>query len=204
MQPLTKRQYQVLNLIRQRLTHDGSPPTRAEIAKALKLQSSNTAEAHLRALVKKGYIELLVGRNRNIRLLEDTQDTPSTGLPLVGKVAAGAPILAVEHIEGHHCLESLFSPSADYLLRVWGISMCEAGIFDGDLLAVKRTSHAEHGQIVVARLEDEVTVKRLERRDNRIRLLPENADFPPIEIDTTRTKFAIEGIVVGVIRNRGL
>jgi repressor LexA len=204
MRTLTKRQYQVLNLIRQRLTHDGSPPTRAEIAKALDLQSSNTAEAHLKALARKGYIELLAGRNRNIRLLEDNQDAPPTGLPLVGRVAAGSPILTVEHIEGHYCLESLFSPPADYLLRVRGMSMREAGIFDGDLLAVKRTAHAEHGQIVVARMEDEVTVKRLECRNNRIRLLPENADFTPIDINPTQTTLAIEGIVVGVIRNRGL
>lgn len=204
MRTLTKRQDQVLNLIRQRLTQEGSPPTRTEIANALGLQSSNTAEAHLRALAKKGYIELLAGRNRNIRLLEDNQDIPPIGLPLVGRVAAGSPILTVEHIEGHYCLESLFSPPADYLLRVRGMSMCEAGIFDGDLLAVKRTAHAEHGQIVVARMEDEVTVKRLEYRDNRIRLLPANADFTPIDINPARTSFDIEGIVVGVIRNQGL
>lgn len=204
MQPLTERQRQVLDIIRQRLIHDGSPPTRTEIAKILRLHSSNSAEAHLKALAKKGYIELLPGRNRNIRLLQRLDATPSEGVPLVGRVAAGSPILAVEHIEGHYGLENLFSSPPDYLLRVRGMSMREAGIFDGDLLAVRRTSCAKHGQIVVARVEDEVTVKRLEQRGDRVRLLPENSAFTPLDIDPARTNLVIEGIVVGVIRNQGL
>lgn len=204
MSSLTKRQQQVLQLIRQRLADEGSPPTRAEIANALGLHSANTAEAHLRALAKKGYIELLAGRNRNIRLREDTEEVPPNGLPVVGRVAAGSPLLSVEHIEGYFSIESLFSPPADYLLRVRGMSMRDAGIFDGDLLAVKRTAQAEPGHIVVARLDDEVTVKRLTYHDNQIRLLPENPDFVPIDVDPARSQFAIEGIVVGVIRQRGV
>jgi len=200
MKPLTERQQQVLALIRQSLAEEGMPPTRAEIARALRLKSANTAEAHLRALAKKGYIELLGGRNRNIRLIE-SGNSPPHALPIVGRVAAGAPLLAIEHIEGQASLETLFHPRPDYLLRVQGMSMCEAGILDGDLLAVKRTSVAENGQIVVARLEDEVTVKRFERYGKRVRLLPENKAFAPLEVDPARVTLVIEGIVVGVIRS---
>lgn len=199
MKTLTELQRRVLELIRTCLTEEGMPPTREEIARALGFKSANTADAHLKALAKKGYLQLLPGRNRNIRLIEVV--SPSLHkLPIVGKVAAGAPVLAVEHIEGHQDLETLFHPRPDYLLRVRGLSMLDAGILEGDLLAVKRTTEADNGQIVVARIEDEVTVKRFERSGRRVRLLPENEKFSPIEIDPDRVSLAIEGIVVGVIR----
>ncbi len=168
MKPLTERQRKVLELIRQHLAREGMPPTRAEIARALGFSSTNTADAHLRALTKKGYIELVPGRNRNIRLRE--MALPSGGkLPVIGMVAAGAPILAAEHIEGYSNLETLFHPQPDYFLRVRGMSMGEAGILENDLLAVKRNPEADSGQIVVARLDDEVTVKRLELDGDTIR-----------------------------------
>ena len=196
MDELTPRQHEILELIRSHLESTGSPPTRAEIARALGFRSPNAAEGHLRALARKGAIELVPGSSRGIRLRQ------TAGLPVVGRVAAGSPILAEPHIEDHYQLDPrLFSPHADYLLRVRGWSMRDAGIRDGDLLAVHRTPEARDGQVVVARLEDEVTVKRLQHSGNRARLLPENPDFAPIEVDLARQPLEIEGIGVGVIRN---
>ncbi|MGH8162459.1 MAG: transcriptional repressor LexA [Gammaproteobacteria bacterium] len=200
MDLLTPRQAQILALIRERLTAQDSPPTRAEIAARLGFHSVNAAEDHLRALARKGAIELLPGTARGIRLKEPVSE--EEGLPLVGRVAAGAPVLAVEHIEGRYRVDrKLFKPRADYLLRVQGESMIEAGILDGDLLAVHRTADVADGQIVVARLDDEVTVKRLRRRGRRVELLPANSAFAPIVIDAARS-FAIEGLGVGVIRGQ--
>jgi repressor LexA len=201
MDKLTVRQQQVLDLVRDSVLERGLPPTRAEIAEALGFRSVNAAETHIKALLRKGYIEVTPGASRGLRLTGHTT-APAMGLPLVGRVAAGSPILAQEHVESRISMdETLFQPQPDYLLRVRGMSMRDAGILDGDLLAVHRTSQAENGQIVVARLEDEVTVKRLEKRGKRVRLLPENPEFTPIEIDTTRETLVIEGIAVGVIRN---
>jgi len=197
MDTLTPRQQQVLALIRDHIAAHGLPPTRAEIAQSLGFRSPNAAESHLRALARKGVIELLSGSSRGIRLVE-----PSAGLPVVGRVAAGQPILAEQHVETHYRLDpALFRPRADYLLRVRGMSMREAGILDGDLLAVHRTPEASNGQIVVARLDDEVTVKRFRRHGHRVSLLPENPDFAPIEIDLREQPLVLEGIGVGVIRN---
>lgn len=196
MRTLTPRQQEILALIRQCITQTGYPPTRSEIARALEFRSPNAAEQHLRALARKGAIEIRPGTSRGIRLLGE-----EAGLPVIGRVAAGSPILAEEHIE-QHCLVAakLFSPRADYLLRVRGMSMRDAGILEGDLLAVHRTFEARDGQIVVARLHDEVTVKRFERRGPRVRLLPENPAFQPIEVDLRREPLVIEGRGVGVIR----
>ena len=161
--------------------------------------SPNAAEEHLRTLERKGAIEMLAGASRGIRLTE------APGLPLIGRVAAGSPLLAVENIEMHCQLDpQLFKPRADYLLKVRGMSMRDAGILDGDLLAVHRAHEARSGQVVVARLHDEVTVKRFRRRGNQVQLLPENPDFKIIEVDLRRTPLAIEGIAVGVIRNGAL
>lgn len=196
MDTLTARQAEILELIRETLEATGLPPTRAEIAQALGFSSANAAEGHLRALARKGAIELVPGSSRGIRLREEL------GLPVVGRVAAGSPILAEQHIETHYRLDPrLFQPRADYLLRVRGMSMRDAGILDGDLLAVHRTREVRSGQIVVARLDDEVTVKRFRRRGNRVTLLPENPDFAPIEIDLRQQPLDIEGLAVGVIRN---
>lgn len=198
MSSLTPRQTQVLELIRVRLADSGSPPTRAEIARELGFRSPNAAEEHLRALARKGVIELVPGASRGIRLVEE-------GLPVVGRVAAGQPILAEQQIETHYRLDPhLFRPRPDYLLRVRGESMRDAGILNGDLLAVHRAPEARNGQIVVARLEDEVTVKRFERRGRRVRLLPANEAYQPIEIDLRHEPLVIEGIGVGVIRNNTL
>lgn len=195
---LTSRQEQVLDVIRQYLADTGYPPTRADIARELGFKSANAAEEHLRALARKGAIEMIAGASRGIRLTE------STGLPIVGRVAAGSPILATEHIEDYCELSAqFFSPPADFLLRVAGDSMKDVGILDGDLLAVHNTSTARDGQIVVARIEDEVTVKRLQRAGaHMVKLLPENADFDPIEVDLRTTDCSIEGISVGVIRQQ--
>lgn len=196
---LTARQTQVLELIRASITGSGLPPTRAEIAEALGFRSANAAEDHLRALARKGAIELLPGASRGIRLTEAY--TERLELPVVGQVAAGYPILATEHIEARHQVDpDLFKPRADYLLRVKGMSMRDVGILDGDLLAVHATPEARNGQIVVARLDDEVTVKRLKRQGSHVWLLPENAGFDPIEIDLRHQPFAIEGLGVGVLR----
>jgi repressor LexA len=202
---LTSRQQQILDWIRAFIDTNGMPPTRAEIATGLGFSSASSADDHLQALAKKGALELLPGASRGLRL-KDVPGTPVQGmLPLVGRVAAGSPILATEHVEGHFRVDpSLFSPPADYLLRVRGMSMKDAGILDGDLLAVHRASDARSGQIVVARLSaaagDEVTVKRLKRRGRDIVLMPENAQFSPMVIDADDAGFAIEGIAVGLIR----
>ena len=195
---LTSRQEQVLDVIRQYLADTGYPPTRADIARELGFKSANAAEEHLRALARKGAIEMIAGASRGIRLTE------STGLPIIGRVAAGSPILATEHIEDYCELSAqFFSPPADFLLRVPGDTTKDVGILDGDLLAVHNTSKARDGQIVIARIEDEVTVKRLQRAGaNMVKMLPENADFYPIEIDLRTTDCSIEGISVGVIRQQ--
>lgn len=193
---LTLRQREILDFIRDSLAAEGRPPTRAEVCTAFGFRSPNAAESHLRALAAKGAITLEDGRARGIRL----PDKP--GLPLVGRVAAGNPILAIEHIESRHAIDpALFSPRADYLLRVSGMSMRDAGILDGDLLAVHHSGEARSGQIVVARVDDEVTVKTFTRKGPLVTLLPANADFAPIEIDTRREPLVIEGIAVGLIRN---
>jgi repressor LexA len=198
MEKLTKRQQEVLDLIRDFIEEYNAPPTRAEIAEAMGFRSANAAEDHLKALVRKGAIEMYSGASRGIRLLEGK---PS-GIPLVGRVAAGNPILAEENIEDHYQLDAnLFYPAADYLLRVNGMSMRDAGIVNGDLLAVHRTHEASSGQIVVARLGDDVTVKRFRRRGNKVRLMPENPNFRPIEVDLRHEELVIEGLAVGVIRN---
>ena len=196
MNELTARQSEVLQLIADFLQTTGFPPTRAEIAAQLGFRSANAAEDHLRALERKGYIEMLPGASRGIRLRENL------GIPVVGRVAAGSPILAEQHIQGRYQLDpGLFNPRADYLLKVRGMSMRDAGILEGDLLAVHRTSEARSGQIVVARLGNEVTVKRFRRQGNQAVLLPENPDFEPIPVDLKRDFFAIEGLGVGIIRN---
>lgn len=196
MTPLTPRQQEILELIRTTLDTTGMPPTRAEIARALGLRSINGAEGHLKALARKGAIDLMPGTSRGIRLRDEG------GLPLVGRVAAGSPILAEQHIEQHWRIDpGLFRPRADYLLRVRGDSMRDAGIHDGDLLAVHRTGEARNGQIVVARVEDEVTVKRFQRKGRQVYLLPENPEFAPIHVDPKRQQLVIEGIGVGIIRN---
>lgn len=197
MSGLTDRQRQVLELIRQHIDETGYPPTRADIARELGFRSANAAEEHLRALARKGAIEMTAGTSRGIRLCEER------GLPVVGRVAAGNPLLAAEHIERHvEISPRIFSPAADYFLRVNGMSMRDAGILDGDLLAVHRSSEARDGQIIVARIDDEVTVKRLKRtRDaHLVELLPENPDFEPIRVDLRQHEFALEGIGVGVLR----
>ena len=196
---LTARQTQVLELIRQYIVDAGYPPTRADIAKELGFKSANAAEEHLKALARKGAIEMIPGTSRGIRL----PDLVDPGLPVVGRVAAGDPILAEENIEDRIDLPaSFFQPHADYLLRVRGDSMMNAGILDGDLLAVHKTEVATHGQIVVARIEQEVTVKRFQRTKhrNQVMLLPENDAYQPIEVDLATQNFAIEGLSVGVIR----
>lgn len=205
MKTLTARQQQVLDLIRHCLHEQGMPPTRAEMAQALGLRSANAIEDHLKALARKGFIELLSGRNRNIRLLQgplryvDVPERREAGLPLVGRVAAGTPILAEQNLDGYYTGAELFRPRAHYLLRVQGMSMRDVGITDGDLLAVHRTMEARNGQIVVARLEDEVTVKRFEQVRHRVWLRPENPDYRPIEIDLRQDELVIEGLAVGVI-----
>jgi repressor LexA len=199
VEELTRRQTEILELLRTHLEETGFPPTRAEIAAHFGFSSPNAAEDHLRALERKGAIEILPGASRGLRILQ------ADGLPVVGRVAAGAPMLAEQHIDARYRIDSgLFKPRAHYLLRVRGLSMRDAGIFDGDLLAVHRTRDARSGQIVVARLNDEVTVKRLKRRGNQVQLLPENPDFAPIEVDVRKDKLELEGIAVGVLRNKSL
>ena len=196
MKPLTARQAEILQLIRDFVQSTGFPPTRADIAQVLGFKSANAAEDHLKALARKGYIELLPGTSRGIRLAE------RTGLPVIGRVAAGSPILSEEHIQDRVQIEpTLFNPLADYLLKVRGTSMRDIGIHEGDLLAVHSTSEARSGQVVVARINNEVTVKRLRRQGNNIQLLSENPDFKPIKINPKRDHFAIEGLAVGLLRN---
>jgi len=203
--PLTARQQKVLDWIRRYLESTGMPPTRAEIAAGLGFRTASSAEDHLRALARKGVLLMTPGASRGLRLRE-MPELPGAGLPLVGRVAAGNPILAAEHIEAHVRLDpALFTPRADYLLRVRGHSMKDAGIFDGDFLAVHRSSEARSGQIVVARFAgrsgDEVTVKRLKRHGGQLLLVAENPDFAPIVVDPKEAAFAIEGIAVGLVRN---
>lgn len=202
MNALTARQQQILDLIREHIDTHGRPPTRAEIARQLGFRSVNAAESHLKALARKGVIELAGGINRNIRLLVASSNDP--GLPVIGRVAAGSPVLAEAHVERHCQVDpKMFHPAPDYLLRVKGTSMQNAGIHDGDLLAVHRTPEAAEGAVVVARLDDEVTVKRLVRREGRLWLLPENPEFSPIPVPEYGGGFAIEGVVVGIIRTGG-
>ncbi|WP_425356592.1 transcriptional repressor LexA [Vreelandella utahensis] len=199
---LTPRQQQILDLIREHVHSTGYPPTRAEIASTLGFKSANAAEEHLRALARKGAIEMVKGASRGIRLPE-VEESP--GIPIVGQVAAGNPILAEENIEDHCTLEpGFFTPAADYFLRVRGTSMENVGILDGDLLAVHRTTDVHNGQIVVARLEDEVTVKRFRREGSTVWLIAENDEFDPIQVDLTDTPLDIEGLGVGVIRRGDL
>src|SRR6059058_1985574 len=195
MEDLTKRQQEILTMIRDFMDDSGFPPTRADICRVMGFNSPNAAEEHLRTLERKGAVEMPAGASRGIRLKQ------ASGLPLIGRVAAGSPLLAIENVETHFQLDpQLFKPRADYLLKVRGLSMRDAGILDGDLLAVHRTTEARSGQIVVARLHDEVTVKRLRRRGNTVELLPENPEFKTIVVDLREDDFAIEGLGVGVIR----
>jgi repressor LexA len=215
---LTARQQQILDLIQSAIARTGAPPTRAEIAAELGFKSANAAEEHLQALARKGVIELVSGTSRGIRLQSEAlrsihesrvkqfqlplQGLAQLALPLIGRVAAGSPILAQEHVDQTYYVESgLFQRRPDYLLKVRGMSMRDAGILEGDLLAVHRTEEARSGQIVVARLGDEVTVKRLRRRGHSVQLEAENPEFAPIEVDLRRDALTIEGIAVGVIRN---
>ena len=233
---LTDRQQQILDLIGQAILQTGFPPTRAEIATALGFKSANAAEDHLRALARKGVIELTAGASRGIRLTEAANTlrdlrnlndpsaahsgdldmpadqprlraAPGSGfllLPLIGRVAAGFPMLATENIEKEINIDpDMFSQRPDYLLKVKGLSMRDVGILDGDLLAIKKTSEARNGQIIVARIDDEVTVKRLQKSGNSIQLLPENPDFEPIIVEAGQD-FSVEGIALGLIRNTPL
>jgi repressor LexA len=200
MRELTPRQKQILILIQKVMQDTGMPPTRAEIAKTLKFRSVNAAEEHLRALERKGVIELLPSTSRGIRLKDSLRE--QMGLPLVGRVAAGQPILAQEHIEARYQIDpDMFRKPPHFLLRVHGMSMRDAGILDGDLVAVHRTPDVRTRQIVVARLDDEVTVKRYKQEGHRVWLLPENPDFQPIQVDLREQSLSIEGVVVGVVRD---
>jgi len=200
MQNLTSRQQQILLLIQRAIKETGMPPTRAEIAQALGFRSVNAAEEHLRALERKGAIELLPGTSRGIRLKDALRE--QLGLPLVGRVAAGEPILAEEHIEARYQIDpAIFDAEPHFLLRVQGMSMRDAGILDGDLVAVHRAPEVRNRQIIVARLEDEVTVKRYRQEGHHVWLMPENPDFEPIEVDLREELMTIEGVVVGVVRN---
>lgn len=218
---LTARQEQILNLIRDAINNTGFPPTRAEIAAELGFRSANAAEEHLQALARKGAIEISPGTSRGIRLRDMQSGNGATrfgakqmalphpslmqlSLPLVGRVAAGSPILAQEHIEANYNVDpSLFTAKPDYLLKVRGMSMRDAGILDGDLIAVKKSDQAKNGQIIVARLGDEVTVKRYRKSGSVVELLPENPDFNPIRVESNREDFALEGLAVGLLRAWG-
>ena len=200
MRQLTPRQREILELIQSFIDEFGMPPTRAEIARELGFRSANAAEEHLRALQKKGVLELVPGASRGIQLKDSLRE--QLGLPLIGRVAAGSPILAEEHIETHYRIDTaLFDPKPHYLLRVEGMSMKDAGILDGDLVAVHRTPEVRSRQIVVARVEDEVTVKRYRQDGTMVWLLPENDEFEPIQVDLAEQTMVIEGVVVGVIRD---
>ena len=196
METLTPRQAEILKLIADYTERWGFPPTRNEICEAMGFRSPNAAEEHLKALARKGAIEMTPGASRGIRLTEPA------GVPVVGRVAAGSPILAAEHIESRYQLDpALFNPRADYLLKVRGASMRDAGILEGDLLAVHKTTEFRTGQIVVARLHDEVTVKRIRKSRDKVELIPENPDFSTRTVDPRREALTIEGVAVGVIRN---
>ncbi|MBR7792568.1 transcriptional repressor LexA [Undibacterium sp. FT147W] len=216
MLKLTARQEQILNLIKDAIQNTGFPPTRAEIATELGFRSTNAAEEHLQALARKGVIEIAPGTSRGIRLLESELSSHITGqqlvssqsafsqinLPLIGRVAAGSPILASEHIETSYQVDpALFSAKPDFLLKVRGMSMRDAGILDGDLLAVKKTDTARNGQIIVARLGDDVTVKRYKKTGNSVELIPENPDYATIKVNENEENFSLEGLAVGLMRN---
>jgi repressor LexA len=205
MEELTERQSEILQLIRELTEVSGFPPTRAEIAERMGFRSVNAAEQHLRALEKKGAIDILSGASRGIRVNEGRpghRPGRLMDLPVIGRVAAGSPILAEEHVQGRYQVDpNMFTPRADYLLKVKGLSMRDVGILDGDLLAVHKTTEARTGQVVVARIADEVTVKRLRRRGHSVQLVAENPDFEPIELDLRTDELAIEGVAVGIIRN---
>jgi repressor LexA len=208
MQLLTERQHEILRFIAKHIEDTGFPPTRLDICSALGFKSPNAAETHLKALAKKGAISMVPGASRSIRLLPSTAQgiIEQLSIPLVGRVAAGSPILAQEHLEAQYQIDpQLFPMTPDYLLKVRGMSMRDAGILHDDLLAVKRLpgglSETRDGQIVVARLEEDVTVKRFKRDGKKIVLLPENPDFEPIVVDPSQDFLAIEGLAVGVIRN---
>jgi repressor LexA len=197
---LTKRQLEILDLIHTSIDENGMPPTRSEIADNLGFKSLNAAEDHLKALEKKEFIKLIPGVSRGIKVLKKT-DNKNVGLPIVGQVAAGQPILAIEHVESHISLDPfLFEKKADYLLRVKGESMLNSGIRDGDLLAVHATKVVRNNQIVVARLDDEVTVKRFKKTGSKIYLIPENDNFDQIEINSKSGEFIIEGLGIGILR----
>lgn len=226
MKALTARQQQILEVIQALIEEKGVPPTRAELARTLGFKSPNAAEEHLRTLARKGIITLLPGAARGIRITDppnpvlgrttasgstfsdplDDTPPPLHSLPVVGRVAAGQPILAVEHVESRYAIDpKIFHPSAHYLLRVAGMSMRDAGILDGDLVAVHRTPEVRNGQVIVARVNhDEVTVKRYRQVGREVWLLPENSDFRPIHLDLSQDAMVIEGVVVGVIRDRTL
>jgi len=203
MRPLTARQQEVLDLLKRHLETTGMPPTRAEISRELGFKSPNAAEEHLKALSRKGAIEIIPGASRGIRILDNSANEEFDGLSLVRRVAAGEPILAEQHIEATYRVDAdMFKPQADFLLKVYGQSMKDIGILDGDLLAVHSTKDVRNGQIVVARIEDEVTVKRLEKKGSIIYLHAENEEFDPIVVNLEEQEnFEIEGIAVGIIRN---
>lgn len=199
MSELTPRQREILKLIQEAIAESGMPPTRAEIAAEMGFKSPNAAEEHLRALQRKGVLDLIPGASRGIQLKDSLRE--QMGLPLIGRVAAGRPILAEEHIESRYQIDpKIFQPKAHYLLRVRGMSMKDVGILDGDLVAVHRTPDVRNRQIVVARLENEVTVKRYKQEGSTVWLLPENDEFEPIRVNTREEDLIIEGIVVGVLR----
>ncbi|MDY0208168.1 MAG: transcriptional repressor LexA [Pseudomonas sp.] len=205
MSKLTKRQSEILTFLKTWIEDNGYPPTRAEIAKELGFKSPNAAEDHLKALARKGAIEMIPGASRGLKII-DTRDANDVAindneLPVIGRVAAGEPIFAQQHIESTCPVNpDLFKPRADYLLQVRGMSMKDIGILDGDLLAVHITKEATNGQIVVARIDDDVTVKRYKREGSTVWLLPENSDFEPIKVDLKKQNLTIEGLSVGVIR----
>jgi repressor LexA len=214
MLKLTARQEQILNLIKEAIDNTGFPPTRAEIAQELGFRSANAAEEHLQALARKGAIEISPGTSRGIRLVGTTGTGAEAAsvpvvpaallmaLPLVGRVAAGSPILAQEHVEATYSVDpAMFSAKPDFLLKVKGWSMRDAGICDGDFLAVKKVDSAKNGQIVVARIGDEVTVKRYRKNGSSIELLPENPDFSVITVNPQTDEFALEGLAVGLLRS---
>lgn len=201
MLKLTPRQAEILVFIKHCLDDNGYPPTRAEIAQALGFKSPNAAEEHLKALARKGAIEMTPGASRGIRIPGYEPNNAQEGLPVIGRVAAGAPILAQQNIEDSCRINpEFFRPRADYLLRVRGMSMKDIGILDGDLLAVHTTREAHNGQVVVARIDDEVTVKRFKREGNKVWLIAENSEFAPIEVNLEEQELVIEGLSVGVIR----
>lgn len=201
MTKLTPRQTEILAFIKRCLEDHGYPPTRAEIAQELGFKSPNAAEEHLKALARKGAIEMTPGASRGIRIPGFDPAADEDALPIIGRVAAGAPILAQQHVEDACKIDpGFFQPRADFLLRVHGMSMKDIGILDGDLLAVHATGEARNGQVVVARIGDEVTVKRFKRDGSKVWLLAENPEFAPIEVDLTQQELVIEGLSVGVLR----